>query len=225
MASAAHDLANYERDVTEHLLFGMARSRIFDDVSAGKPWNADLETGALEIGGQVYESQILGSFAPGPRTFLWAWANPGAEGWATSLQAVNEVREFGEKPGYAVFREPNVPETRVHPRELALMAAELAGGHPVYAADAGGPVVFLLVGTPVDPRTVSLAYLPGILVDFQSISRAEKASCVARFLERLGFTVERSKSLVSGKKGERTRIDVAIDEHGRIANVELTVGE
>ena len=41
------DDALYQRQVIEHLLFNLARSRIFEDVSAGKPWNVDLGTSFL----------------------------------------------------------------------------------------------------------------------------------------------------------------------------------
>ena len=47
----------YERAAIEHLLFDLARSRIFEDVSRDKPWNVDLRTSLLDIGGQQYETR------------------------------------------------------------------------------------------------------------------------------------------------------------------------
>jgi hypothetical protein len=218
------DDALFHRDVVEHLLFNLARSRIFEDVSAGKPWNVDLGTSVLDIGGQRYESQILGTFAAGSRTFLWAWANPGAGGWEPSLQAAKEARSLAGKPGHALFGEKELPEARVDPRELAHVTAELVGGHPVYAPTAGGAVVFLIVGTPVDPRTISPAYIPGILVQLQSISRADKLACVARFFERLEYTTEISPRHIAATRGS-TRVDVSFDEHGRLAKADLATGQ
>jgi hypothetical protein len=182
-----------------------------------------LGTSFLDIGGQRYESQILGTFASGSRTFLWAWANPGAGEWEASLQAAKEARTLASKPGYALFGERELPESRVDPRELAHVTAELVGGHPVYAPTAGGAVVFLIVGTPVDPRAISPVYVPGILIQLQSISRADKVACVARFFERLEYATEISPRHIAATRGP-TRVDVSFDEHGRVAKADITAG-
>jgi hypothetical protein len=217
------DDALYQRDVIEHLLFNLARSRIFEDISAGKPWDVDLGTSFLDIAGQRYESQILGTFASGSRTFLWAWANPGAAGWEASLQAAKEARALASRPGYTLFGEGELPESRVDPRELAHVTAELVGGHPLYAPTTGGAVVFLIVGTPVDPRTIPPVYVPGILLQLQSISGADKAACVTRFFERLDYAMQVSPGHITATRGP-TRLDVRLDEHGRIAKVDVSTG-
>jgi hypothetical protein len=215
------DLSAYERDVIEHLLFGMARTRMFEDALASKTWNVDLPKAALEIGGRVYETQILGTFAPGSQTFLWAWANPGSAKWGPALFAAKHTQARGEYPGYAVFAQREIAASWVHPREVAHVVGELTGGHPVYAPTSNGTSVYLLVATPIDPTKISPAYLPGILLDFQSIALGNREACVARFFERLGFQVSRSATETACVRSDGTSMRVFWEEQQRISKVML----
>jgi hypothetical protein len=226
MNGSISNFTPYMRDIVEHLLFGLTRARMFDEAVAGKPWNADLTKGAVEIGQRIFEAQILGTFAPGSRSFLWAWANPGNAKWSASLFAANEAKKRGQLPGYAMFGEREIFETRANPREIATVTGELTGGHPVYAPLANGTTIFFLIAAPLDPRAVPTPFLPGILLDFQSLVSAHREACVARFFERLGFQTARSAAETVGVRADGTRIHVAWDAQERITNVSLrTAGE
>ena len=223
MSSNHFDVSDYARDVVEHLLFGMARARIFNEIATGKSWNVDLPKGAVEIGGRIYEGQILGTFASGSQTFLWAWANPGNANWAPSLYVAKQAQARGQQPGYAPFAQRELSANWVHPREVAHVVGELTGGHPVYAPTTNGTTIFLLVAVPIDPRTLSPAYVPGLLLDFQSIALGHREACVARFFERMGFHVSRAANETMAVRMD-ARVRVAWDSRERITDVRVEAG-
>lgn len=220
------DLTAYDAAVIEHALFGLARAHVFDDRTRGKTWRADLGTGTLRVGARRYSAQLLGTFAKGSRTFLWAWANPGASGWGRSLEAATRLRALAGRKGHAVFDVRSVAEGWVNPRELAYVSGELAGGHPVHATDAGQATAFLLVtDAGVDPHELSVAALPRVFLDFQSFAMVDLSACIARFLSRLGFEVTSTDATTTGYRasdGAAVTVEWRID--GRIAGVTLSAG-
>lgn len=218
MTSENLDLSAYDAAVVEHGLFGRARARLFEDVTTRKPWGLDLTTGILTIDGQAHPAHILGTFVPAG-TFLWAWANPGAGDWAKSLRAATQLRALGDKPGYAVFRERSISDEWVNPYELAYVCGELVGGLPVYRFDTGTATMFLLAGdAPADPAGLSLAYLSGVLLDFQQASMVDMRPCVARFLTRLGFT-RPSEAAPDSYARAHIKLRLEWDKWGRLTTV------
>jgi|GEM_PF-6465512 len=222
MSDAKLDVSAYEADVIEHVLVGRARARMLEDLRDGTPWNADLERGELELGATVYRAQILGTFSLESGTFLWAWANPGSDGWTNSLTVANGLRARGAQPGQAVFAEASIAAGWVNPNELAYVSGELAGGHPVFVGGYDGGAAFLLLTSlRLDVQQLPLAYLPGILADLPSVTTGDPRRCTRRFAERLGFAVAETPSSTSA-----TRTDggfrVSYDGYGRIAEVSLT---
>ncbi len=217
-------LAAFDAAVVEHLLVARARSRMLEDVRANRPWNVDLGTGELTLGGDRHSAQILGTFARESQTFLWAWGNPGAAEWGPSLGLVNALRILAEStPGLACFGERIVPAARVNPNELGLVAAELSGRHPLFVGGYDGGAAFLMV-TSLKLRfeELPIAYLPGIFVDLPTISTtAPPRACIRRFLERSGFALSESAAVVGGQRSDGDVV-VRFDELGRIAKVDLT---
>ncbi len=216
------DLSAYEIDVVEHLLVGRARARMLEEIREGKPWNVALDRGELTIGGAAYQVQILGTYSEQSNTFLWAWANPGSAGWTPSLTVANALRTRAEEPGQAVYAEPKVAADWVNPRELALVAGEVSGGHPVFVGGYDGGAAFLLVTSlRLDFKKLELTYLPGIVLDLPSLTVADPRLCTFSFLERLGFEVDETESsLVATRADGRVRVDY--DDQGRAVEVAMT---
>lgn len=83
------------------------------DVVGMAGWSMDLAEPRFDLLGEertlsTSDVQLLGSAAPGPQSWLWAWANP-AGYRADVLRAALRVRDFGEKHGLAELAEPEVP--------------------------------------------------------------------------------------------------------------------
>jgi hypothetical protein len=216
VTEAESDNEAYRAAVVEHGLFGRARARLFENVWEGQPWRVDLETGFLKIGEHKLRGDILGTHVAEDDSFLWAWANPGAVHWEKSLGAAKQMKALGAKPGHKVFREPSFTGGFVNFVELAYVCGELAGGLPVYPADTGAATAVLLVrGANVDPATIPLIYLPGVLLDFQALGPWDMPLCVRRFLERLGFAPQADGRYTRGAES----LAIAFDERGRVTQV------
>lgn len=219
------DVSLYDRAVVEHGLYGTARSRMLVELTADKPWQAQLDTGTVSFGGEAYDAQIVGTHSERDDTFLWAWANPGAAQWGPSLEAANALRELGKKPGYAVFEERKVAGEWVRFKELSWVAGELSGERAVHFADAGNgtTAIMLIDGGPTNMAEFPLAFLPGVVLAFQPETALPMRACLARFLERLGFTVAHEESAVLGSRADGSSLKVELDREGRVTEVQLKV--
>lgn len=68
----------------------------------------DTSTRRVEAPLTCTATHLLGSAAPGPRSWLWAWANPA--GYPPATVALSErVRQFGMTRGIAEFTNPEIP--------------------------------------------------------------------------------------------------------------------
>ncbi len=204
------DLSQYDLAVQDHALMGRARAHMFDTSGT---WSVALDRGELTLGDRVHHVQILGTYSGD--TFMWAWANPGAAGWASSLAMATWLRKRGDEPGNAVFREPKVAAKWVKPYELAWVCGELAGGFPVFAANVGSAIAMLVVtDVKLDVTQLSTAAIPGLVLDMMTFIFGEAPTAVAVFLRGLGFAVEQRPSAVSAQRGATT-FEVHFDDQDR----------
>ena len=221
------DLSAYDADVVEHALFGLCRARMLDDRFHGMRWNVDLAAGQLVVGDEMHRIAVVGTYAHASKTFLWAWENPQAVGWGRSLEGTMALRSRGKIPGQSVYSESNVSADWVDARELAHVAGEVSGGHPVYSADTGSAIAYLLVtDVRLNPQEISIAYLPGVLLDFASFAKVEQRPCAERLLVRLGFTLEqrKEKSIVATRARDSSHLVVEFAPEGRITHVNFAGG-
>lgn len=75
-------------------------------------WQVDLEVPRFAFTGEhpvtATAMHLLGSAAPGPRSWLWAWANP--TGYRQEVVWLSEqLRDFGKQYGIRELSEPEVP--------------------------------------------------------------------------------------------------------------------
>lgn len=102
-------LANLLDDAALYSLEHQAR---LEEVLGEHNWHVDLKEGIFEFTGSrpltCTRFHLLGSAAPGPRSWLWGWANPsGFPEHLTALAA--SLREFGERYGISEFVSAEVP--------------------------------------------------------------------------------------------------------------------
>ena len=129
--------------------------RLGDLVGADGPygdrWNVDLTVGVLSFTGRdgtlETPAHVIGTAAPGPGTWMWAWQN--VNGFPHAAVARSEqVRDFGTRFGLAELTTPEVPlrgEPRQDAVEYAVVAGLVAGGWPHYTAAIGGSTIVALV--------------------------------------------------------------------------------
>jgi hypothetical protein len=121
-------------------------------------WDVDLDAPRFTFTGErpltCTQVHLLGSAAPGPRSWLWGWANP--TGYSEEVVAVgHRVRRYGEAHGIAALASAEVPfdalpGSPTEPHVVVGMMADLAkvvtGHWTSYNGPIGGGtrVAFLL---------------------------------------------------------------------------------
>ncbi|ONI90342.1 hypothetical protein ALI144C_03070 [Actinosynnema sp. ALI-1.44] len=87
--------------------------RLFDVVGLAS-WKMNLDEARFELTSpedvvtSCTDVQMLGTAAPGPQSWLWAWANPA--GYREDiLRAANEAKQFGERHGVPELANAEVP--------------------------------------------------------------------------------------------------------------------
>lgn len=104
------------------------------DVLGDHDWRFDLEAGEFHFVGAETRTttrmHVLGTAAPGPRSWLWAWGGwPGCA--PAALELAGAVRDFGHRHGIAVLTEEEVPFADVpgawsEPNLVAFLFADVA---------------------------------------------------------------------------------------------------
>ncbi|MFI7639267.1 DUF6882 domain-containing protein [Nonomuraea sp. NPDC049400] len=121
-----------------------------EEVLGEHNWSVDLQEQRFEFTGSrtitCTRFHLLGSAAPGPDSWLWAWANP--SGFPEALTALSgTLRDFGQQYGIAELASAEVPFGALpgSPADPAFAAAILTeaakavSGHwTAYNGDAGG---------------------------------------------------------------------------------------
>jgi hypothetical protein len=97
--------------------------------SGGSNWSYDVPSAALTFGKAVrFEAHLLGSFAEGNRSWLWAWANRHLNLPAENRALADAVRQLADSPDLQVFAADEPVECgALLPEELAIEAAHFFG--------------------------------------------------------------------------------------------------
>lgn len=76
------------------------------------PWEADLAVPRFSFGGEkpltASAVHVLGSAAPGPRSWLWSWANPVGD-HPSAIALAEQLRAYGKEHGIPEFTEAEIP--------------------------------------------------------------------------------------------------------------------
>lgn len=215
------DLSGYDKDVLEHVLYGRARARMFEDVSGDKAWSVDLALSELKIGDQTHTVQILGTWSNESNTFLWAWANEGKGEWGKSTEMADALHKRAALPGQAVFSQRKVAKAWVDPIELAYVAGELAGGYPVFLAEhAKGYALLLVTDAKIDVTGLPVVYVPGVILDTSPHIMGDRRACVRRFAARLGYELREEGNKLFASRANNS-FEVELDDVGRITSVNV----
>ncbi|MBH0780013.1 DUF6882 domain-containing protein [Nocardia bovistercoris] len=176
---------------------------------------------------------LLGSAAPGPRSWLWSWANP--MGFADELTAAaRSVRDAGAERGILELSSAEVPFDAIgldiEPSAMAWAMMEaakpLAGRWVGYqlAAEGGTFVAFLLehpsfeLAAPTGPR-LSRVVTEGIA----AVCPPDEYEAVLSYLTLRGLSVTGSEDTLRFEGADMDGV-VEFDEYGQLTDIDVTVG-
>ncbi|WP_271217922.1 DUF6882 domain-containing protein [Streptosporangium carneum] len=210
------------------------------DVVGDHNWNVDLRQQRFTFDKEDHSItcsrfHLLGSAAPGPGSWLWAWANP--SGFPDELTALSAtLRDFGQRYNIAELASAEVPFDTLpgspaephHAASILIEAAKAVTGQwTSYSGDAGGGtrVAFLVEHPafrlpPPEParvmRVIQQALTDMWLTDHR---RALHGYAVRRGLGAT-FNADHTKLALTGPGFEAT---AAFDELGRVADINATL--
>jgi hypothetical protein len=212
----------------DHVLACVDRQLAFTDFVGTAAYAVDLQQGTVTFtGGPTLRVGLLGSAAPGPRSWLWGWANPGGYP-APVLEAVESVRTFGEARGIRELVVPEVPLDDDWDATRAAIASVAASAVQVYLPVEAGGGTHVMLGVHDVPElpaphpeptrlapTLNQALFLGMITDWPRALRA-----YAGF--RGGDLVERDGAYVLTPAGGDSGATIEIDELGRLKSFSLT---
>ncbi|TDD13622.1 DUF6882 domain-containing protein [Nonomuraea diastatica] len=209
-----------------------------EEVLGDHAWNVDLERPRFEFtGGRTITCtrfHLLGSAAPGPRSWLWAWANP--SGFPPEVAAASAtLRDFGRRHGIPELASAEVqfdalPRTPGEPAFAAALlteAAKAVTGHwTSYNGDAGGGTraAFLVEHPEFDlprpePARVMRVIQEGLI---GSLPLTDRRRALHGYAVRRGLGVDwaggQAKLTAPGLEAT-----VSFDEYGRVADLRASV--
>ncbi|RKS10315.1 hypothetical protein DFP74_6078 [Nocardiopsis sp. Huas11] len=106
----------------------------FGEVVGESDWHVDLAVPRFEFTGRqpltCERVHLLGSAAPGPQSWMWAWATPGAFP-DDAVRVAGNIRDHGKRLGIRELAEPEVPfnvlqQAQGNPAMIALLLTEAA---------------------------------------------------------------------------------------------------
>lgn len=196
---------------------------------ADHSWKFDMAAGAIVFEGPqpfAARMQVLGSAAPGPRTWLWSWGNQGqVPELLTSTARV--LQQYGKQHDVPEFVEPELEYEGDETWQRIAVASTMAAREPrtTFPAPAGGGTIVLttldapelVLPEPTVTRTVRV-----ISEALGAIRIASHSAAVARYaVDRgLDFAWNDGAPRITLPDGA---IDLELDrEHDRITKLSAT---
>ncbi len=205
-------------------------------------WDVDLATRRFWITGErgtleCTNVHLLGSAAPGPRSWLWSWANPTQFGPGVTDLA-QALRDYGQQYGIGHLTVAEVPfdywpGEPTDPAEVAafaaLAASAFSGRWVQYTpqANAGGTRMALLIEHPsfelppvTAPRLMRVLKQGLETMTINDHRRALNTYAFRRGLQAV-FEPDGSSLLLGAPDFQAT---VSFDAHGRVTNLSAQMG-
>ncbi|QFG21831.1 DUF6882 domain-containing protein [Actinomadura sp. WMMB 499] len=225
-------------------LFSLEHQVQLEEVVGDHNWNANLQEERFVFSGSrelvCSRVHLLGSAAPGPQSWLWAWANPA--GYPESLTAHSvRVRDFGRQHGIQQLADAEVPfgtlpgtpaDPGFEPVRVtgALLdaAKAVSGCWTSYHADVGGGTraAFLIehpefqLPAPAFPRVMRVLQQAVAEVPMSDARRAIHSYARWRGLGA-AFTPDHAKLTITGPD---FTIGVEFDQYNRVGEISARSG-
>lgn len=195
-------------------------------------WDVDLEAGRLTFTGRagtlVTPAHLVGTAAPGPGSWMWAWNNVNALADAVVARAAT-VRDFGTRFGIPELTSAEVPlrgSARADAVEYAVVAGLVNGGLPHYTAEVGGGTVVAFVldepraALPAPSLVTAVSVIGETLMGGAVLDHRRALEAYAE-LRGLGLEPAGRDAVLLGPDG---RVEVRFDEEDRIVGLEGSLG-
>ncbi|MGW9419029.1 DUF6882 domain-containing protein [Cellulosimicrobium funkei] len=225
--TAAQDVPALQDLVDDAAFLSHEHQLHLTDLHGDDAWAADLTTGVFTFtapdgGTATCRLQFLGTAAPGPGTWMWAWQN--VNGFPDAVLA---AAESTRRTGLREAAEPELPLADDLAHRLALAAKAVTGSSAHYSAPVGGGTRawFLLddadlaLPAPSVPRVVR-TLSEGLL----SVTVVDHRRAVASYASARGLPAVADGTGAVVLDVPDGTVTVRFDERGRIAGISASSG-
>lgn len=192
-------------------------------------WDVDFDAGTLTFTGRagtlVTPAHLVGTAAPGPGSWMWAWNN--VNGFAEAVVArAGVARDFGARFGIDELTSAEVPlrgEARQDAVEYAVATGLVNGGLPHYTAEVGGgTVVAFVVDEPRAALDAPSAVTASTVVAeaLAAGSALDHRRALEAYGELRGFGLQAPGDDVVVLEAADGRLTVRFDDEGRISGMD-----
>jgi YD repeat-containing protein len=203
-----------------------AQGRLAETIG-DKPWSVDVAGGTLSFAdGPSYRTDLVGSAAADPGTWLWAWANqhlPEGVG-ATS----DRLRRYGREHSIDLLTTPSMPLSDppdgIDPHLAGLLATPLLDGDAYFLAQNGPQTVVLVLHDPsLRPGPLTGADLRTTVMSGIGMYGTDHRAAILAYLNQRGaeLTEDGGEWAVRTADGQESR--VTFDDQGRLAGITATL--
>lgn len=215
--------------VDAHALIATEQQLHLRDVVGERAFAVDLETGRIRFGGELtYAAELLGSEAPGPGTWMWAWANPA--GFPEEVtRTARALRALGQEWTWPAFEEGEVPlDGDVTGPRLVIVGVGHAGAAAHYAAPlgGGGRAYLLLNGPGLELPPPSVPRLVTTLTTVLESGEVEDwPAALGHFADQRGLGLRRREEtfLLSSPELDG-HVRVRFDDMSRVSGIDAVAG-
>ncbi len=191
------------------------------DVLGDKGWDFNLMEGKLTFTGNIeIPIQILGTYSPKQKSWMWGWANTQSGIPKNLLSLSNDLREFGEQNEIEEFTSSTIKNENDPGHYYAMIASGLFNASCYYPIDLNGIKIHLLTYSDYFKKQ-DVTPAPIIVSTFtQLVSAMEMGhkDSLFHYLNDKGFTVEHSGNNLVGKKNSEEILGI-FDLRGRLMKI------
>lgn len=177
----------------------------------------NVQDGVIQFDSEVFEIQIIGSYAYEAETWLWAWANTQSNFNSNSLQQALDLKKFGEIEHFELLSQPKIemPNSELH--VLAMIALGMFDADAYYMVDYGQG---LLLITLTDNRIKQFrnndasrvfSVFPQVISQFDMNHK----DGLNHYLSKKGFSIQIIEDNMTAQK-EDMGLQASFDEFARL---------
>ncbi|WP_075602433.1 DUF6882 domain-containing protein [Saccharicrinis aurantiacus] len=163
------------------------------EITGDKKWDFNLMDGILRFGDALeVPIQILGTYSPKQKTWLWGWGNTQSGIPDALLATAKQIREIGINNNIEEFTVPKIAFKNDPGHYYAMIASGVINASAYFPVDFNGITIYVLTNSELmtkkdkTPTPILISTFTGLIA---SMNVSHKA-CLTAYLNQNGFAVE-----------------------------------
>ncbi|OHX65409.1 DUF6882 domain-containing protein [Flammeovirga pacifica] len=173
------------------------------EIIGDKKWDFNLLDGILRFGEEIeVPIQILGTYSPKQKTWLWGWGNTQSGIPDELLSTANQMRELGIANDIEEFTVPKISIETDPGHYYAMIASGVSNATAYFPVDFNGIKIYVLTNSELmakkeeTPTPIVISTFTGLIA---SMNVSHK-SCLTAYLNQNGFAVEPAGNNLMAKR-------------------------